>query len=185
MEDNKKLGGLNKGKKYKIKMKSTLSPDAFYNNFIRVTNVGRPSKIIYTNLVTDYIKALTDEMIYNNTEITFPFIGSFRVQERKCNYTTKDGSRLLKRRVDWKATHEMHLAKHPGLTLDEIYALPEKKKVLYFENEITGNCFYRILWRKNNVLKNRYLYSFKTSNTVRVKLVANLKDPNRKIQYYG
>ena len=92
---------------------------------------------------------------------------------------------LLKRRVDWKATKIMWLNKYPELTMDEILALPEKKKVLYFENENTGNAFYRVKWDKSTNLKNRTVLKFMTCNNVRQKLAEHIKDPNRKTQYYG
>lgn len=184
--ENSRLIIKNKVKKYNIKLRTTICPDAFYNNFRRVTKpAGRPWKVAYHAIVKAYIEESVDEMIYNNTEIYFPLIGKFRIQEKDCELVRKDGTTLLKRRIDWKTTKIMWLNKYPELTMDEILALPEKKKVLYFENENTGNAFYRVKWDKSTNLKNRTVLKFFTCNNVRKKLAEHIKDPNRKTQYYG
>jgi hypothetical protein len=153
---------------YKKNAKSKLVPEKIYRDFL-----------------TDLLKELSTRMITENLEVRVPTMGKFRIQTRPTTFLKQDGTLCKSLRPDWIKTWEYWEDKYPGLTRQEITEI-KGKKVIYHTNEHTGGDFCSHLWDKENVVI-RYHSFFKfTAPRQYCRLLAKtVKDPNRKVFYYG
>ena len=73
----------------------------------------------------------------------------------------------------------------PDLSQEEIIKL-ENKKVIYHQNDHSNGEFYEHYWDKlTNTLKYKSFYVFKPSRQYSRLIAEVVKDPNRKVFYYG
>jgi len=112
-------------------------------------------------------------------------LGYLRVKANKLHFFKKNGEKSKSLKVDWPTTWKMWEKTYEGKTRDEITEL-KGKKVVYFMNDHTNQEFYQHYWdRLTSSVKYHRFYEFTPSRQYSRLINTVVKDPNRKIYYYG
>jgi hypothetical protein len=153
---------------YKTNAKETLVDQKTYNSFIK-------------DLLENFSIAIVKEAL----ELKINKVGKLRIKSNPLKFFNKSGEKYKSLRVNWQATWENWKLKYPNLTKEEITKISDKK-VIYHENEHSNQEFYSYYWDKATInLKYKTFYNFKASRQY-LRLIAQVvKDPNRKVFYYG
>lgn len=153
----------------------------YYQDNAKLTKVDR---IKYNGFLKDLLETFSIAIIKEALEIKLPQIGKIRIRTKLLNIIRPNGE-LSKLKVNWKDTWEFWFKKYPGLTKEEIVKL-EGKQLLYHDNEHSNQEFYIHYWNNFTTnLKYKSFYEFKPSRQYSRLLAQVIKDPNRKIFYYG
>jgi hypothetical protein len=154
----------------------------FYQFYRKHGKTVRVDNKVYNRFLSELLQIMSDNIVLNNEPFSIPHLGHFRIKAFTPNLINKDGS-LKNLKVDWKATQEYWKTKYPGKTLAELRFI-QGKPVLYHENEHSNGEIYKHHWMKNQFrpLEN---YDFKASRQYSRLLAQTVKDPNRKVFYYG
>jgi hypothetical protein len=155
---------------------------SFYRKNAKETKLERKQ---YDAFVKNLLSSYSELIVKENLELKLDKIGYIRVQAKPLHFVTKEGKLAKSLKVNWKATWEMWEQKYPGLSKDEITNLTNKK-VIYFENSHSNQEFYSHLWdNKTALLKFKSFYKFKPSRQYSRLISKVVKEPNRKVFYYG
>lgn len=153
---------------YKKKTKEKLLPKPTYNAFLK-----------------DLLQAFSEAMILENLEIKITQLGKLRIKSSKLKIFNEKGEKNKGLKVDWKACWDYWTTKYQGLSRQEIVNIKDKILV-YHDNEHTEGEFYSHFWDKHtSVVKFKVFYKFEASRQYSRMIAQVVKDPNRKIFYYG
>jgi len=156
----------------------------FYQHYSKNHKAKKVTKTVYNDFLTDVVETLMTEMITNNLEVHLPTVGRFRIRANKTNFISERTGRLIAK-VDWKATWVYWESKYSNLSRPEIVAIKDKK-VIYHENNHSQGESYNFHWDKVTTnIANKFLYKFEPTRTFARLLAQTVKDPNRKVFYYG
>lgn len=157
----------------------------FYSYYRKNAQREKLERKKYSAFLKDLLTTYSEMIVKENFELKLDKIGYIRVQARPLKFLKKDGTLAKSLKVNWPATWEMWEKKYPGLSRDEITEL-KNKKVIYFENAHTNQEFYCHLWdNKTALLKFKSFYKFKPSRQYSRLISKVVKEPNRKVFYYG
>lgn len=158
----------------------------FYK-FYRKNHKAKPvTRQIYFDFTRELLTLLGEVIITEGIELKLYSAGSIRVQaiDGGKMMLDKEGN-LRKPNADWQRTWEFWYNKYPGLTRKEIVALPNKK-VIFHENQHSNGEIYKFFWDRTTVMFNHQpYYEFVPTRTLDRLLAKTVKDPNRKVYYYG
>lgn len=158
------------------KNNADVSLKELYKNYKIKSKNPVPYKI-YAEFLREYNERIIRAIIYENLEYKMPFkLGFIRIQKRKLTPYMKEGT-LVKKHLspDWKRTREYWSKEYPGLTSEELKAIPNKK-VLLHHNDHTNGYSVRFYWDKRiSNVKNQSSYIFKATRTAKEELAAFIK----------
>lgn len=159
---------------------------AFFRNFYFVnTKQKKLSTSNYNAILTDLLSTFSESIITEGLELKLGVIGKLRVRSKKLHFFKTDGTRCKTLRVNWKATWEYWEKKYPGFTKKQLKQT-ENKPVIYHENDHTDGEFYEHYWDKITCsVPYVGLYTFKPARQYSRLIAKVVKDPNRKVFYYG
>jgi hypothetical protein len=167
------------------KLKGNIKKNDFYNFYTKnskETLVSRPS---YNSFIKDLLTAFSTSIVEEGLELKINKIGKLRVRSNNLRFFKNDGTRSKSLRVNWHETWAHWHSKYPSLSRQEITEV-ENKTVVYHENEHTDQEFYDHHWDKATInLKFKSFYKFKASRQFSRLIAKVVKDPNRKVFYYG
>lgn len=153
---------------YKEHAKEAILPRSTYNAFVKELLIAYSSNVVETGL-----------------ELKVTKVGKLRIRSSHLNFFKKNGERSKSLKPNWHATWEYWHTKYPGLTNDEIVEIKDKK-VIFHENDHSDQEFYEHHWDKlTSNVKFKTFYRFKASRQYSRLLAKVVKDPNRKVFYYG
>lgn len=179
MEDNNFL------KRGKGKIKGSIKKDAFYNFYEKNCKEKKISRIAYNAFLKELLDNFSKAIVELGLELKIVKVGKIRIKSNKLNFFKKDGTRSKHLRVNWQATWDYWHTKYSNLTKQEITEV-KNKKVLYHDNDHTNQEFYSHHWDNLTMsLKYKTFYNFKPSRQYSRLIAKVVKDPNRKVFYYG
>jgi hypothetical protein len=139
----------------------------------------------FNAVLKDLLSSYSESIITEGLELRLGQIGKLRIRSKQLHFFRKDGTRSRTLRVNWKATWEYWEKKYPGFTKKELKQT-ENKPLIYHENEHTNGEFYEHHWDKITCnIPYIGLYDFKPSRQYSRLIAKVVKDPNRKVFYYG
>lgn len=155
---------------------------SFYQKNAKETLVDKPT---YNAFVKDLLEAYSTAVVATGLELKITKVGKLRIRSSHLNFFKVNGERSKSLKPNWQATWEFWHIKYPGLTRDEIVNI-NNKRVIYHENDHTDQEFYEHYWDKVTAnLKFKSFYTFKASRQYSRLIAKIVKDPNRKVFYYG
>jgi hypothetical protein len=167
------------------KNKGAIKKSAFYKFYLQNASSRIVEEKVYNAFTKDLLNSFSEAIVTEALELRIPKVGKLRIRTNKLKFFRKDGTRINKIRVDWKKTWDYWFNKYPGLTKEQIVEL-NNKIVIYHENEHTQQEFYEHHWDKlTSTLKFKTFYSFKASRQYSRLIAKVVKDPLRKVFYYG
>lgn len=140
----------------------------------------------YNDFTRELLTVLGELIVTEGIELRLYSAGCLRIKVIEGNKLLfdKEGN-FRKPNVDWKRTWEYWYTKYPDLSRKEIVALPDKK-VLFHENQHSSGEIYKFFWDRTTVTFNHQgYYEFVPTRTLVRLLAKTVKDPNRKVYYYG
>jgi len=172
-------------KRGKGKINGGIKKDAFFSFYLKNAKEKVISRIKYNAFMKELLEQFSDNIVTTGLELKIKQVGKLRVRSQKLNFFKTDGTLSKSLRVDWKKTWDFWLIKYPELTRNEITKI-NGKTVIYHENEHTDQEFYEHHWDKITAsLKFKNFYTFKPSRQYSRLIAKTVKDPNRKVFYYG
>lgn len=172
-------------KRGKGKTSGNIKKKQFYKYYSKNCRERQVTEKVYNAFLKDLICKFSELIVTEALELKVPHLGKFRIRSKKLNFFKKDGTFCKTLRPNWKATWESWYVKYPGLTRDEIVEI-KNKKVVYHDNEHTENEFYEHYWDKiTSNIKYKTFYNFEPSRQYSRLIAKVVKDPNRKVFYYG
>jgi hypothetical protein len=166
------------------KRKSDKKKLDFYKDYSNNHNHNPVTISQYNNFTSDLFKRFSKAIVELNLELKLGRLGKFRIQSINVGVAKKSGD-LRKRQPDWARTKEYWKTKYPGLTPEELKEI-KNKLIIYHENEHSNGEYYKHLWDRLTMRSPNYmLYKFIPSRQFSRLLAKTVKDPNRKVFYYG
>jgi len=157
----------------------------FYTHYKANAKEELISRPLYNSFVKELLNAFSSAIVELGLELKINKVGKLRIRSKKLHFFDKNGKRCKSLRVNWEATWNYWHTKHPDLSRDEIINL-KNKSVIYHENDHSSGEFYEHFWDKfTNNLKYKSFYVFKPSRQYSRLIAKVVKDPNRKVFYYG
>ncbi len=152
-----------KVKRTKGKLNTEIGIKDFYNEYTREAEAKLRSHInykVYTSILKDFNKLLSEEIVYNNECYPLPYkLGLLGVIKFEQNFDEDNRYRWA---VDWKKSKELG-------------------QIIYFENSDR----YKWRWDKSTVkLKGKRYYQFKESR-INSKAIKKAKMQNPRLDYYS
>jgi len=139
----------------------------------------------YNAVLKDLLSSYSESIIEEGLELRLGHLGKLRIRSKKLHFFKVDGTRCKSLKVNWKATWEYWGKKYPGLTKPELKQTKDKP-LIYHENEHSEGEFYEHYWDRTTArVKYVGLYDFKPSRQYSRLIAKVVKDPNRKVFYYG
>jgi|TARA_R110001592_G_scaffold59062_1_gene179123 hypothetical protein len=167
------------------KTKGNIKKNDFYKHYKENAKEEIISKPLYNSFIKELLTTFSKAIVKLGLELKINKVGKFRVRSKQLHFFNKDGTRAKSLKVDWQATWSFWHEKHPNLSKEEIIDL-KNKQVIYHQNDHTDGEFYEHYWDKlTNVLKYKSFYVFKPSRQYSRLIAEVVKDPNRKVFYYG
>lgn len=156
----------------------------FYKYYKENARLPKLENIKYNNFLKDLLETFSKAIVEEALELKINQIGKIRIKTKVLNLIKSNGE-LSKLKVNWKATWDYWFSKYEGLTKEEIVK-QKNKKLLYHDNEHSNQEYYVHYWNNfTSNLKYKSFYDFKPSRQYSRLLAQIIKDPNRKIFYYG
>jgi hypothetical protein len=156
----------------------------FYKYYKENARLPKIENNKYNNFLKDLLEAFSKAIIEEGLELKINQIGKIRIKTKVLNLIKANGD-VSKLKVNWKATWDYWFIKYPNLTKEGIVEQKEKK-LLYHDNEHSNQEYYIHYWNNfTSNLKYKSFYDFKPSRQYSRLLAKVIKDPNRKIFYYG
>lgn len=172
-------------KRGKGKTKGNIKKEAFFVHYKNNAKQLLISKKEYNSFLKELLIKYSEEIVTTGLELKIPKIGKIRIKSNPLHFFTKEGKRAKSLKPDWKKTWDFWFKKYEGLSKQEITEI-KNKPVIFHENEHSQNEFYEHYWDKiTAVLRYKSFYSFKASRQYSRLIAKVVKDPNRKIFYYG
>jgi hypothetical protein len=157
----------------------------FYKHYAKNHTAKRTDLTTYRAFLTELLHTLSTKIVTENLEVKIPMMGRFRIKAVNGTRLMFDEDGTIKLKADWKATWEHWYKKYPGLTRKEILAIPGIK-VLYYENKHSQGEIYKYHWDKYTAIFGcKSYYKFIATRQYNRLLAQTVKDPNRKVFYYG
>lgn len=131
-------------------------------------------------------KKLSKKIIEESFQFKIPFrLGTLYIKKNKLKITIRDGKiQKNKMIIDWDATWKYWLNEYPGLTRNEIRALPDKV-VIYQTNDHSNGYIMGWYWdKKGSNFSNRSVYKFRTTKFNRLDLAKHIKSEDKENEYY-
>lgn len=167
------------------KAKGTIKKDAFYAFYKNNAKQPLLDKKEYNAFLKELLVNFSEAIVELGLELKIPKVGKLRIKSNPLHFFKKDGQRAKSLRPDWERTWEYWHKKYEGLTRQEITEI-KNKPIIFHENDHTQNEFYEHYWDKiTTILKFKSFYNFKASRQYSRLIAKVVKDPNRKIFYYG
>jgi hypothetical protein len=177
-----KLTYLQRGKG---KVTGNVKKSDFWKYYLLHSKENKVDKVVYNAFLKDLISTFSEEIVTTGLEIKIPSVGKFRIRSKKLVFFNKEGIKSKTLRVDWHKTWAHWHNKYPDLNRQQITEIKDKT-VIYHENEHTSQEFYEHHWDKiTTALKYKNFYKFKPSRQYSRLIAKIVKDPNRKVFYYG
>lgn len=143
--------------------KMDVSTRDVYNHYKEHYN-GKISYAMFNKMCKHFNLTVADRIIRESLEFKLPFkLGSIRIRAAKIKIKLNDNGRIdtVKMAIDWPSTKKMWREMYPDKTMKEIYAIPNKKLLVY-TNDHSNGYIMRWWWDKRLVsIKNQGLYVFK------------------------
>ena len=172
-------------KRGKGKIAGSIKKDAFYKFYEQNAKEKRVPRVRYNAFIKELLTRYSHAIVELGLELKINKIGKIRVRSQKLRFFNKDGKRNKNLRVDWHKTWAYWHSKYPELNRQEITQI-ENKTVIYHENDHTDQEFYGHHWDNLTAsLKYKSFYGFKASRQYSRLIAKVVKDPNRKVFYYG
>ena len=146
----------------------------------------KPNPLEYSKFISiwkRFIELRLQMVVFENSEFHMPYrLGSIRIKIGGDSVRLKkDGT--LKLIPDWGASKKLWKEQYPGLTPEEIKAIPNKEKV-YFLNEHTDGKVLHWHWDKQTSnFKNKGVYRIHMNRKWKKMLTSKIKT-TKKIEYY-
>ena len=136
------------------------------------------TRTLYGKIIEFFHCNITDEIMLENFEYKMPArLGTINIRKKKPKLRFDQNGKLINTMpVDWKATKDLW---------EEDPECKEQKKLVRHLNEHTNG--YVPFWNysvSTATFKNKSVYKFKPTRTIKRELSRILKDPNLKINYY-
>jgi hypothetical protein len=172
-------------KRGKGKNTGNIKKNAFFVFYKANAKESVVDKKLYNSFLKELLETFSAAIIKEGLELKINKIGKLRIKSSPLKFLKKNGELSKSLKVNWQATWNNWQNKYPELTKEEITKITNKK-VIYHENEHSNQEFYSYYWDKLTItLKYKTFYNFKASRQY-LRLIAQVvKDPNRKIFYYG
>jgi hypothetical protein len=166
------------------KHKGSIKKKDFYKYYQENAKLSIVDRIKYNGFVKELLETFGKAIVEEGLELKLNQLGKIRIRTKTLNILKSNGE-FNKLKVNWKDTWDYWFNKYPGLTREEIVELKDKK-LLYHDNEHSNREFYIHYWNNfTSNLKYKSFYEFKPSRQYSRLLAKIIKDPNRKIFYYG
>ena len=175
------MSSLQRGKGKNV---GSIKKDDFFKYYAEKAKLTKVNRVKYNNFLKDLLQTFSEAIVKEALELKLNQLGKIRIRTKTLNLIKPNGE-LGKLKVDWKATWDNWYKKYPELTRDQIVK-QKGKKLLYHDNEHSDQEFYIHYWNNFTTnLKYKSFYEFKPSRQYSRLLAQVIKDPNRKIFYYG
>lgn len=172
-------------KRGKGKIAGNIKKSDFFSYYNSNAKEALLPKDKYNAFIKDLLNTFSTAIVDNNLELKITKVGKLRIKSSHLNFFKANGERSKSLKPNWKATWEFWVSKYPGLTRDEIVEIKDKK-IIYHENEHSNQEFYEHYWDKATInLKFKSFYVFKASRQYSRLIAKIVKEPNRKVFYYG
>ena len=156
----------------------------FYKYYQKNAKLTKVDRVKYNGFLKELLETFGRLIIEEGLELKLNQIGKIRIRTKTLNLIKPNGN-LSRLKVDWKATWDHWFSRYPNLSREEIVEIKDKK-LLYHDNEHSNQEFYVHYWNNfTSNLKYKSFYDFKPSRQYSRLLAKVIKDPNRKIFYYG
>lgn len=163
------------------------APD-IYKHYVDTT--GNPKKLSqkqYTTITKEFFETVTDMMIFDNIEFTFPKrLGNIRILKYKTKIKLNSEGKLDKRvlRPDWGKTRKLWKKEYPDKTWEEIVQI-KNKPVVFHENKHTEGFSHMWKWDRTTCnVPNYVAYSLEISRHNDRKLAKALKNEDNELDFY-
>lgn len=167
------------------KLKGSIKKNDFFNFYLKNAKETLVTKPVYNNFIKELLNNFSTAIVEEGLELKVNKIGKIRVRSNNLKFFKKDGTLSKSLKVDWHKTWATWFNKYPELSRQEITEIPNKK-VIYHENDHTNQEFYDHHWDKATAnLKYKSFFKFKASRQYSRLIAKVVKDPNRKVFYYG
>jgi hypothetical protein len=172
-------------KRGKSKITGSIKKDAFYNFYDKNAKEKKVPRVVYNKFIKELLERYSTAIVETGLELKINKIGKIRIRSNKLHFFNKEGKRNKNLRVNWQKTWEYWHSKYPELNRQEITEI-KNKTVIYHENEHSQQEFYSHYWDNLTAnLKYKSFYGFKPSRQYSRLIARVVKDPNRKVFYYG
>ena len=163
---------------YKYYCLATFKESKGGKNTVHHKSVYNIPRSLYGKVIEFFHSNIVDEIMLDNFEYKIPSrLGTLTIRKRKPKLRFDDNGKLINTMpIDWKATRELW---------DEDEECKKQKKLVRHLNEHTNG--YVPFWNysvNTATFKNKSVYKFKPTRTIKRQLSKILKDPNLKINYY-
>jgi hypothetical protein len=167
------------------KINGNIKKNDFYKHYKDNAKEVVLDKPKYNSFVKELLVAFSEAIVKTGLELKINKVGKLRIRSKKLNFFDKNGKRHKSLKVNWKDTWDYWKKKYSNLSKEEIIKI-KNKTVLYHQNDHTNGEFYEHYWDKlTNSLKYKSFYVFKPSRQYSRLIAQVVKDPNRKVFYYG
>lgn len=169
----------------KGKNTGSVKKDAFFAFYKEHAKEPIVDKKVYNHFIKELLDKFSRAIVTEALELKLNKIGKLRVKSNPLKFFNKHGEKYKSLKVNWEKTWTNWHKKYVGLSRQEITEI-ENKPLIYHENEHSGQEFYSHYWDNITVpLRYKTFYNFKASRQY-LRLIAQVvKDPNRKVFYYG
>ncbi len=169
----------------KGKNTGSVKKDAFFAFYKQNAKESIVDKKVYNHFIKELLDKYSNAIVTEGLELKLNKLGKLRVKSNPLKFFNKNGEKYKSLKVNWEATWANWHTKYPELTRQEITEI-ENKPLIYHENEHSSQEFYSHHWDNMTVsLRYKTFYNFKASRQY-LRLIAQVvKDPNRKVFYYG
>lgn len=163
---------------------SSIRKNDFYKYYQENARLTKVDRVKYNGFLKELLETFGRLIIEEGLELKLNQIGKIRIKTKILNLIKSNGD-LSKLKVDWKSTWDHWFSRYPNLSREEIVKIKDKK-LLYHDNEHSNQEYYVHYWNNfTSNLKYKSFYDFKPSRQYSRLLAKVIKDPNRKIFYYG
>ena len=163
---------------------SSIRKKDFYKYYQKNAKLTKVDRVKYNGFLKEVLETFGKLIIEEGLELKLNQIGKIRIKTKMLNLIKSNGD-LSKLKVNWKATWDHWFSRYPNLSREEIVKIKDKK-LLYHDNEHSNQEYYVHYWNNfTSNLKYKSFYDFKPSRQYSRLLAKVIKDPNRKIFYYG
>ena len=139
----------------------------------------------YRFFTKDLFNAFAEAIIKENLELKLPNMGRIRVRARTLTFLDIHGNLRRCLKVNWKETKELWISLYPNMTPDEIKNIKNKPRIFHTNEHSFGEFYYHYWDKLTTSTKNLFFYEFVPTRWSKRNLAQIIKDPNRKIIYYG
>jgi len=169
----------------KGKHTGSVKKDAFFAFYKDCAKEPIVDKKIYNAFTKDLLEKFSNAIVTEALELKINKVGKLRIKSNPLKFFNKKGEKYKSLKVNWEITWANWHKKYPDLTRQEITEIPDKPLV-YHENEHSSQEFYSHYWDNITVaLRYKTFYNFKASRQYSRLIAEVVKNPNRKVFYYG